>query len=371
MDYDIIVVGGGCAGLSFAYYSSLKKARVLIIERKKEIGIPVKCAEGLGISAFNELEISTEGNYIANEIEKVKLFTPKGKLLSFEMPKGEYSLFILNKELFEKHLYERAKKENAEILLNTTVLNLIKEDGKIVGVKTDKENFKAKIIVGADGVESRIGRFAGINTTLKLRDIASAVQHTYENIECEKETIEIYSGKKFAPQGYAWVFPKSNTKANVGLGFPAHVGVLAKDKMQEFENFRVRRGNSVKFIARCIPISLPLKEFVKDNVMLIGDSARHTNAFSAGGIANALIGGKIAGEVAGNVISKNKNLKELKEYETIWKKRFEKILIKKYNQRKLIENDGRIERLYYLYFIIKFLPKSLLKIIFRRIATNY
>lgn len=371
MNYDLIIVGGGCAGLSCAYYSSLHKERILVIERKKEIGKEVKCAEGLGIRALKELELSIEGNYIANEIKKVKIFTPKGKILRFEIPSEEYSLFILNKDLFEKKLEERAKKNNVEFLLNTTVLGLIKENGKILGVKTDKGEIKGKIIVGADGVESRIGRFAGINTKLKLRDIAGAVQHTYEGIDCDKETIEIYSGKKFAPQGYAWVFPKSSYKANVGLGFPANQGILAKDKMEEFANFRVKKGKSIKFIAKCIPISLPLKELVKENILLIGDAARLTNPLSAGGIANALISGKIAGEIISNVIAKNKGLKELKNYEVQWKRKFEKMLIKKYNQRKLIETDEKIERLYYFYFIIKYLPKSILKMVFKKVGALY
>ena len=76
---------------------------------------------------------------------------------------------------------------------------------------------KANIIVGADGVESKIGKWAGIKTSLKPYDLETCAQYTLTNINYNSNYCEFYLGKKIAPGGYIWIFPKGENTFNVGI----------------------------------------------------------------------------------------------------------------------------------------------------------
>ncbi len=96
----------------------------------------------------------------------------------------------------------------------------------------------------------------------------------------------------------------------------------------------------------------------------MGDAARQTNAVSGGGIANAILAGKIAGELAGEVSTKNQPISRLEEYEKLWRSHLEKILVKKFKQRRFLEDDRKNERMFSMMklaaFLKPILPKSLI-----------
>jgi digeranylgeranylglycerophospholipid reductase len=100
--------------------------------------------------------------------------------------------------------------------------SIVCEDGAVKGVKINRlgEDFevRSKVVVGADGVESQVGRWGGINTTFKVRDIMSCAQYHMENVDILEETLDFYFGKRYSPSGYTWIFPKGERAANVGLG---------------------------------------------------------------------------------------------------------------------------------------------------------
>ena len=77
---------------------------------------------------------------------------------------------------------------------------------------------EAPLIIGADGVESKVGRWAGIDTTLKLQDIESCAQFLVHDASIDDEYTEFFLGNSIAPSGYAWSFPKGEKLANIGLG---------------------------------------------------------------------------------------------------------------------------------------------------------
>jgi digeranylgeranylglycerophospholipid reductase len=81
-----------------------------------------------------------------------------------------------------------------------------------------------KVVIAADGVESRVGRWAGLETHIDFRDMESAVQITAANIPVDQNTLYFYFGKDVAPNGYFWIFPKGHNKANIGLGVSGLIG---------------------------------------------------------------------------------------------------------------------------------------------------
>jgi len=225
VEYDVVVVGSGPAGSVTARFAAESGAKVLIIERRQEVGVPVLCGEGIS-KQVDDFKVLKGRRWIANNMDGARIFSPDGTMvkLSAEMA-GNETGYVLYRDIFDQELARGAARAGANLMLNTCAVNLLKENGKIKGVKArhfDEEiDIKADVVVGADGVESRVGRWAGMKTTLKPSDLEICVQYTLANVDVEREYCDFYLGKKIAPGGYVWVFPKGNDVANVGIGILA------------------------------------------------------------------------------------------------------------------------------------------------------
>jgi digeranylgeranylglycerophospholipid reductase len=228
----------------------------------------------------------------------------------------------------------------------------------------DKE-ISAKIIIAADGVDSRIGRLAGIRTRSKINMLGSCAQHTLVNIHVDSSSLEFYFGSTHAPGGYAWVFPKSESEANVGVGILKSDMQRALSVLDRFVKNRFPKGKSIRFVVGCVPSALPPAECVRKNVLVVGDSARQVNPFTGAGIANAFVAGKIAGKLASDVAVKAQSLSRLTEYDRLWRNVMEKKLARSMQLRnKVLLNDKEIER---FVTFLKITPKFILRRFLRRL----
>ena len=330
MKYDVVVVGGGPAGSVTARFTAEKGAKVLIIDRRQEIGVPVLCGEGISrkIDDWGMLEGK---RWIASSMDGARIYSPDRTCVELSADvAGNETGYVIYRDVFDQELARRAVKAGAEIMLNTTATGLIKEDNEIRGVKVKQFNeefeIQADIVVGADGVESKVGEWAGINTCLKPTDLETCAQYTLTNVECSDAYCDFYLGKEIAPGGYIWVFPKGKDVANVGIGILASFSEsgMAKKLLDKFieSDHRLKKGEPVRFLAGAVPVSLPV-ETVRDHLVLVGDAARHVDPITGGGLTHCLEGGKIAGEVIGEAVEKQDFTKEmLMKYETGWKNAF-------------------------------------------------
>ena len=243
--------------------------------------------------------------WIASKMDGAKIYSPDGTMvtLSKEMA-GNETGYVVYRDIFDQELARRASKAGAKIMLMAEVTDLIKEGEKITGVKVkqfDEEfNVEADVVVGADGVESKVGQWAGINTILKPGDLETCAQYTLTNVDHKSDYCEFFIGKKIAPGGYVWIFPKGKDTFNVGIGILASLsgpGMPLK-LLNKFIAIRpeLKKAEPVRLLAGAVPVAQPV-ETVRDNLLLIGDAARHADAITGGGLTTALEGGKIAGEI--------------------------------------------------------------------------
>jgi digeranylgeranylglycerophospholipid reductase len=344
MKYDVVVVGSGPAGSVTARFVAESGAKVLIIERRKTIGSPVLCAEGISrkIDAWDMLDGK---RWIASSMDGARIYSPDGTMvkLAADMA-GNETGYVVYRDIFDQELARRAVKAGAKIMMNTQATGLIKEKDKITGVGAkifdEKIEIEADVVVGADGVESKIGYWAGIDTTLKPKDLETCAQYTLTNIDCKDAYCDFYLGKEIAPGGYVWVFPKGKDVANVGIGILASLSEsgMAKKLLDGFisKDPRLNKGEPIRFLAGAVPVALPV-ETVRDNLVLVGDAARQVDPITGGGLTLCLQGGKIAGEVIGKAVEKQDFSKEmLSEYETGWKEAFGKKLKRNYLVKELL-----------------------------------
>lgn len=321
--YDMIVVGGGPGGAMAARHAAMGGASVLVLEKDRDIGLPVRCAEGISERALSLL-VPVRERWIACEVNNFLLVAPDGTSLTAHTGITGY---ILHRRLFDADLMDLAVEAGAQVLTRAYVHDLVFEDGVITGVKMvhlgKAYSLKAKIVIGADGVESRVGRWAGLKTHTKMVDMESCVQMTLAKIKIDPTVAEFHMGHKIAPGGYLWVFPKGKDTANVGLGISGKYTKEARpiDYLQEFIDKRFPGASPLSMVAGGVPSAPTLNKIVTHGLMLVGDAARQINPVTGGGIICAMIAGKIAGETAAEAIkADNVTEKFLSKYAKQWNK---------------------------------------------------
>jgi digeranylgeranylglycerophospholipid reductase len=323
--YDIIVVGGGPAGSMTALEAAKGGASVIMLEKDREIGVPVRCAEGVSQAGLKMVLNQIRPEWIAQKVTKVQLVAPDETVVDVATS-GQVG-YILHRKLFDYDLAAMAAEAGVDILTRAYVYDVIRNDGTINGVRVEhldrKIEIQGKLIIGADGVESRLGRWAGLKTRTRPKDMDSCVQMTLGDIEIDEETIVLFFGKQVAPGGYAWIFPKGSRMANVGLGVSGDYSRKIKPVtcLTQFIHKNFPGAKILTLVAGGVPCVDTLKHIVADQVMLVGDAAHQVNPMSGGGILNGMIAGKIAGRIAAEAIKQDDvSAKMLKSYVKEWYK---------------------------------------------------
>ncbi|WP_173391310.1 geranylgeranyl reductase family protein [Thermococcus paralvinellae] len=322
MHYDVVVVGAGIAGPILSRNLAKKGYKVLMIDKKAEIGSPKRCGEGLGIANFKKYDIPMDKRFINREIYGAAIYSPSGYKLEIRYDK--VAGVILERKIFDKMLAYYAAKAGADVMAKTEAVGLIRKEGRIAGVKAKHEGesleIYADVIVAADGVESRVARWAGINSFLPPHELDSAYEYEMiiENFEFDPDIIHLYFGNEVAPRGYVWIFPKDEDRANVGIGINGDNPKTAKYYLEKWLKENNIKGTKILEVnVGGVPVGGFLKELVKDNVVVVGDAARQVNPMHGGGMAEAMEAATIASKWIDKALSEE-NLELLKGYTDEW-----------------------------------------------------
>ena len=347
MNYDVIVVGGRVSGSISSLYASKNGAKVLMIEKNQEIGTPVQCAGGVSDSFFKHMDIKPSSEYTLSRVEGATLYSPDGNKLSSKnkIMKGR----ILERKNFDKNLAILSANEGTDIMLKTSVKGLITENGQVKGVVAKHLGktleISSKIVIAADGIESNIAKYYGINSQFKPQEVCSCAQFEIVGIDVDPTMMEFHFGQKIAPQGYAWVFPKGDNRANIGLGIRSSEDT-AYNYLKKFTS--KIGGRTVEFNVGAVPVGGPIKKTYGNGIMVVGDAAGQVDPVTGGGIHISAKCAKIAGTVAAEAIQKDDfSERFLKNYEKEWKNQIGKDLQKSLRFRKIFDklNDKDVNNL--------------------------
>lgn len=327
--YDVLVIGAGPAGSIAARNAAEKGLDVLLIEKRQEIGDPVRCAEGVSKECLKK-HVEIDKKWICADLKASHIYAPDGTRIEMaeEISGGEVG-YVLERKVFDRALAEQAARAGAEVRVKTRATDLILEDGFVRGAKLmhlgKTYDVRAKIVIGADGIESKVGRWAGIDTSLKPIDIETCTQYLIAGVDIAQDHCEFYVGNEIAPGGYIWIFPKGEGKANVGVGIlgsragkfkPRPVDYLNSFMEKKFPDARI-----IEMVYGGVPVSGSIEKTSANGLMLIGDAARQSDPITGGGILNAMEAGKLAGEAAYAAISAGDvSFQKLEEvYEKRWR----------------------------------------------------
>ena len=314
MRTDVLVVGSGPAGGTAARYAAAKGARVIIVERRPEVGVPVRCGEMVPSNEEIKNMFPNAGDITSlfdipkdlrlRDIKGIKLIDPKGKERLID-----FTGYTTDRDRFDKYLISEAEKEGAELI--TDCLFMKTDKGKAV---TTLGEIEYKVIIGADGPGSRVAKSLGLP---KNNDPYPAV--TAQAKGDFEPYVQMFFGG-IAPGAYSWIIPK-NGQANVGVGFSPK---FANGTLSEyFEKFRAK--NDLNIITRLegkyVPSEGMLSNIVSGNGMLVGDAAGQVISVNGGGLPLALIAGRACGEIAGENITNGRSLVDYQnECEKIFRK---------------------------------------------------
>lgn len=325
---DVIIIGAGPGGASAARYLAAEGFDVIALEKSRYPREKV-CGDGLTPRAVKELQLigletPREEGWIPNRGLRMvggghRLEFPWHELDSFPT----YGL-SLPRAAFDERLAIHARKAGADVREGWHVDAAIRdESGRVVGVtarETDENGrktgepteFRAPLVIAADGVSARIALGLGIER-MKNRPMGVAVRTYFQTPRHEEEWmeghLEIWDGErgnsKLLP-GYGWVFPLGDGTANVGLGTLSAKGTPSKldhkalmrdwlDHSAQDWEFGEQIGD-IKGAA--IPMAFNRQPHYVPGMMLVGDSGGMVNPFNGEGIAYAMQAARRATEAA-------------------------------------------------------------------------
>ena len=327
---DVLVVGAGPAGASTGRAAAERGLEVIIVECKKEVGIPVRCAEYIPAPLIGDIGLGTD--FVVQSIRGLKTFLPGDDIKETSAPG-----FIVNRDEFDQTLVHAATTEGAQLLCATRAVSMT--DNRTVFLKKSNGNLitvKAKVIVGADGPRSTVGRWVGGDNQNLIPAVQARVTLTHPI-----DHTEVYLDPTFYA-GYGWLFPK-NQEANVGIGVKRSAvnRTSIKRLLDQFLSRLVIAGKVDKTVltysAGWIPAE-PVRNAVYGNVLLVGDAAGQTHPITGAGIFAAVTAGRAAGQWAAEAIRRN-NLGLLKGYDTEWQELMAKTLSHAYSRRCFMEEN--------------------------------
>jgi digeranylgeranylglycerophospholipid reductase len=351
--YDAVVVGAGPAGSVAARRLAEGGLDVLLIEKRQEIGAPVRCAEAVGAYMTSE-HIPISDRWINARISHYAVKNAEGDAVI--VPPTEPTL-IVDRKVFDWELAHLAVRSGAEVRTRTQAEGLIRdEDGRLIGVRISSVGKSAivhtRLVIAADGTESQVARWAGLKTVPPMGDFYVGFQYLLGNVggRIEPTLCEYHLGHSMAPGGYVWVFPKGDDTANVGLVISADraADIPAQEYLDRFVARLFPGASILGIVAGGIPATGALKKMVADGVMAVGDAAHQADPLTAGGINLAMVGAAMAAQVALKAFQTGDfSAQALSEYEGLWRAQFGRMHAALYQVRKLLSrmDDERINHL--------------------------
>jgi digeranylgeranylglycerophospholipid reductase len=323
---DVLVVGGGPAGLSAAAAAADAGASVLVVERRPEIGQPVHTS---GATAPATIERFGVPRRLWHPVTRIRFVS------SAEEAVFEYAtppLCILDVRGTYRWLAARAAERGARVETQARFVAPALEDGAVRGaevvVRGRKDLIGARVVVDASGYRAAVSKRADLHPGFER----FGVGYEYELVAqaCRQDEAVIVVGETYAPAGYGWVFPWGEDRVRVGVG--VHHADTRADPRRHLDLLVASCGelgvdlsgaSVVEHHVGLVPAERLPARLVADGVLAVGDAGCQATLVAGEGIRISLVAGQLAGQVAGRAaVSGDTRREALLPYERGFRKEF-------------------------------------------------
>jgi digeranylgeranylglycerophospholipid reductase len=325
--YQVLVVGGGPAGLAAGEAAARQGVRTLILERQNEIGYPIHTSGGSWIKDMQALHIP---EHLYHPVKTIYFLSPHREV-AFNYPTPVCCVVDI-RGLYQ-HLAARAVAAGAELRVRHTVDKVLQEQGRVSGVtvkthKSERIEVKADVTIDASG----FSRHIGVRTEMgqAFRRYGFGAEYDLYAPNYPQDELFLIMGSAYAPNGYAWAFPRGNGRVRLG------VGVIHPDTENDARSYldsimqdipqlatRFKGASPLEYHTGLFPSEGPVESFTRDGLILAGDAGGHGSTLVGEGIRFAIYSGLMAGEVAGDAVKAgNTSVERLRTFDRQWSARF-------------------------------------------------
>ncbi len=308
--FDVIVVGAGPSGGMLSYYLSQKGLDVLVVEKKK---LPryKPCGGALTRRVISVLPFDISS--VIEDYAHTAILNVQNETI-FQRTNNNPVLGMVMRDRFDAFLIQKAEDSGTAILDDASFISLSEKNGYSI-VQTSKGSHKTRIIVGADGVNSRVSRVLGLlNQFDRMFAIEAAIVPGDHGIMDRYRQSAVFD-LGIIPRGYGWVFPKKDHLS---------VGVLTSAKSRRRLRHYLNTYIKCKDLGRAVSIrsicghSIPhspskTNTYANPKGLLVGDSTGMVDPITGEGIYYAVRGADIA---AHSILQYFSNNRPIEEYDT-------------------------------------------------------
>jgi digeranylgeranylglycerophospholipid reductase len=326
-NYEVLVVGGGPAGLAAGEAAARQGVRTLILERQNEIGYPIHTSGGSWIKDMQALNIP---EHLYHPVKTIYFLSPHREV-AFNYPTPVCCVVDI-RGLYQ-HLATRAVAAGAELRVRHTVDKVLTEQGRVTGVtakthKSERIEVKADVTIDASGFSRHIGVRTDMGQAFHRYGFGAEYDLYAPNYP--QDELFLIMGSAYAPNGYAWAFPRGNGRVRLGIG------VIHPDSEDDARSYldsimqdipqlatRFKGASPLEYHTGLFPSEGPVESFTRDGLILAGDSGGHGSTLVGEGIRFAIYSGLMAGEVASEAIKAgNTSIERLRTFDRQWRARF-------------------------------------------------
>jgi len=322
--FDVVVAGGSVSGLLCAREIARSGLSVVVLEEDSEIGTPEHCGGLVSLKAMEKLGILPSSRSILHNINKAQLLSHSK---DFELRIQSDKLIVMDRREFDKQLAFQTQKFGAYIFTKTLVMSINYDSiDRRFKIKTNNGLFFSNFFVDARGISSLI------KTQNRSGILQSAQYEIYADWISSDSIIVKFDSEKY-PQFFAWVIPIAKGKAKIGV---AGSKINTIQTLDSFISTFGSKYSTIRKIYAPIWVGGPLKNFVNEYSLVVGDAAGQTKPTTAGGIFSCGMGGVLAGKSISK-FKKTHDKEDLNQYQKKWYSIFGKEFQQMLFFRKILE----------------------------------
>jgi geranylgeranyl reductase family protein len=341
--HDVVVIGGGPAGLAAAAELARRGHSVSVFEEHAVIGSPVHCTGVLAAEAFDLLSLPRHA--LLNPLSTVRFVAPSGR--SFDYTTSDTEAVVIDRAVFDRCLADTAIAAGATIDYDCRITGVVHRSRDVTITLASGVSIQSRSVIVACGAQYGLQRRLGL-------DLPPVYLHSaqLELPAATPQDVEIFFGSSVAPKGFAWLVPVQR-----GGDWYARVGVMAASQAngwfatfvsQVKDRWSLDVPDTLRPRQRVLPLAAVKRTFA-DRLLLAGDAAGLVKPTTGGGIYYSIVSGRLAAEVLSDQLARDQlSAAHLSRYEKLWRKRFQSEFAAQHALRRVAEgmDDEAIDALF-------------------------